>query len=112
VQDGSVELHVPALCDIEVTAGLRRVLLHRELSRERADDALLDYLDLPLTRHGHRSILGRILDLRSSFTAYDASYVALAESLDAALLTADGPLSRAVCSQTDLEVLPAPEPQI
>jgi predicted nucleic acid-binding protein len=55
-----------------------------------------DYLDLPLTRHGHEQVLSRILDLRDNFSAYDATYAALAEGLGALLLTADAHLARAV----------------
>ncbi|HLB78377.1 MAG TPA: type II toxin-antitoxin system VapC family toxin, partial [Candidatus Dormibacteraeota bacterium] len=59
-------------------------------------DALEDYLDLPLIRHGHQALLGRMLKLRSNFSAYDAAYVALAEQLKGELLTADGGLARSV----------------
>jgi predicted nucleic acid-binding protein len=65
-----------------------------------------DHLDLPLTRHGHRSLLGRILDLATNFSVYDATYVALAEQLDAGLLTADVALARATRTHTRLAVLP------
>lgn len=89
------DLHVPALCDVEVTAALRRALLGRRLTERRARQALDDYRDLPLTRHGHETLLYRVLALRDNLSSYDATYVALAERLGAALLTADGPLLRA-----------------
>jgi predicted nucleic acid-binding protein len=101
-----VALHAPELCDIEVTSGLRRALLRGEVSAARAAEALEDYLDLPLTRHGHPPLLPRVLELRANFTAYDACYVALAELLSADLLTADAPLRRAVLSHTQITVLP------
>ena len=91
----NVHLHVPALCDIELAAALRRGLLSRRLSKERAGEVLEDYGDLPLTRHGHRTLLPHVLTLRHNFSAYDATYVALAQVLDAALLTADAGLARA-----------------
>jgi predicted nucleic acid-binding protein len=97
---------VPALCDVEVTAGLRRALLHDLLSVERANQAIAHYRDLPLTRHGHQGLLPRMLDLRSNFGAYDACYVALAELMGAELLTADERLSRAVRTHTGVGVLP------
>ena len=100
-----VDLRVPALCDVEVAAGLRRALLSALVSAERAAQALDHYLLLPLTRHGHRALLPRVLDLRSNFSAYDASYVALAEVLSADLLTADERLSRAVRTHTAVVVL-------
>jgi predicted nucleic acid-binding protein len=61
-------------------------------------EAVDDYLDLPLARHGHQRLLARALQLRSNFSAYDAMYVALAEQLKADLLTADDGLARAVRS--------------
>lgn len=91
-----VDLHVPALCDVEVASGLRRAMLAGLVSERRAAEALEDYLDLPLTRHSHRSLLGRVLELRENFSAYDATYVALAERLKAEILTADARLGRAV----------------
>lgn len=90
-----VDLHVPALCDVEVAAALRRALLARSLTERRAREALADYQALPLTRHGHEGLLGRALALRHNFSAYDAMYVALAEGLRAELVTADAALGRA-----------------
>jgi predicted nucleic acid-binding protein len=104
VEDGSVDLHVPALCDVEVTAALRRAVLQRRLPPARADDALGDYLDLPLRRHGHAALLPRILALRDTFSAYDACYAALAERLGADLLTGDGALARAAATHLALRV--------
>ena len=74
------------------------------MDRERTVEALEDYLDLPLTRHRHRSFLGRVLELRDNFTAYDAVYVALAERLGAELLTTDGRLARAVLRHSTVSV--------
>ena len=106
VRAADTDIHVPSLCDVEVTAGLRRALLVRVLSEQRAALALEDYLDLPITRHGHQSLLGRILDLRMNFSVHDATYVALAEQLGAILLTADQGLSRAVRSHSRVAMLP------
>jgi predicted nucleic acid-binding protein len=98
------DCHTPALCDVEVAAALRRGLLTRHLTATRAADALGDYLDFPLVRHGHQALLGRILQLRSNFSAYDAAYVALAEQLKGELLTADDALAKAVRSQLALRL--------
>jgi len=100
-----VDLHVPALCDVEVAAGLRRALLRSLLSEQRALAGLQDYVDLPLTRHGHQSLLERILELRANFSAYDATYVALAEHLSAELLTGDEKLTHAVRAHTKITAL-------
>ena len=103
----AAELHVPALCDVEVAAIFRRALNSGELTADRAADGLIDLVDLPLARHGHAALLGRILQLRANFSAYDATYVALAEQLGAALLTADTPLARAVAAHLTVEVIDA-----
>jgi len=57
---------------------------------------LLDILtQFPLTRYPHLQLLDRIWQLRSHVSAQDASYIALAEALDAPLVTTDLRLSRA-----------------
>ena len=105
--DREHDLHVPALCDIEVMAVLRRGLLSGRLDGERAARLIDDLRDLPLTRHGHLSLLERILVRRRNFSVYDAAYVALAERLDAHLLTDDHRLGRAVVEHTDVRMLEA-----
>lgn len=95
VEDPETDLHVPALCDVEVASALRRALLSGVMEVARAEAALEDYLDLPLAKHGHDALLAPILRLREHFSAYDATYVALAQRLGASLLTADRRLSRA-----------------
>lgn len=105
VRAPDADLHVPALCDVEVTAGLRRSLLQGALAEERLAQSVEDYLDLPLTRHGHQHLLSRMLNLRDNFSAYDALYVALAEQLGADLLTADEGLARAARMHTGVATL-------
>ncbi len=105
LEAADTELHTPALCDVEFAAGLRRALLLGTLSGSRAGDAIQDYLDLSLTRHGHQALLARMLELRPNFSAYDATYVALAEQLGAKLLTMDTRLAKAARRQAGLQVL-------
>ena len=107
VTDRRTDLHVPALCDVEVAAVLRRLSLSGSLDDARREEARTDYQDLPLTRHGHLGLLPRILELRENFSAYDATYVALAERLEAELLTADRRLARAAGTHTNLRLLPS-----
>lgn len=95
---------MPALCDVEVTAGLRRAVLRGLITEDRATLALAHYLLMPLTRHGHQAMLPRILELRANFSAYDACYVALAEALGADLLTADERLAGAVRTHSVIAV--------
>ncbi|MEX2554456.1 MAG: hypothetical protein WEB06_02365 [Actinomycetota bacterium] len=76
------------------------------MSEHRMRQALEDYLDLPITRHGHQSLLARILGLRLKFSVYDATYLALAEALAAPLLTADNRLVRGARSHTRISTVP------
>jgi predicted nucleic acid-binding protein len=82
-------LHAPHLLDLEVAQVLRRYSLAGELAATRGQQALEDLAALPITRYPHDLFLLRIWALRHNLTAYDAAYVALAESLGATLLTRD-----------------------
>ena len=89
-----------------MVSGLRRAALQGALSIQRAVETLEDYLDLPLIRHGHQSLMARVLELRANFSAYDATYVALAEQMSAEFLTADERLGRAVKAHTSIATFP------
>jgi len=91
--------------DVEAAAALRRLSLAGPLDDVRREEALVDYRELPITRHGHLALLPCILELRQNVSTYDATYVALAERLDAELLTADRRLARAVGTHTGLAVI-------
>jgi len=67
--------------------------------------ALEDLAALPLRRVPHLPLLGRVWELRDNLTAYDAAYVALAEALDALLLTADGAMGKVSGVRCEVEVL-------
>src|SRR5215471_9755566 len=83
------DLHAPHLVDVEVVSALRRLVRMGELPADRAEDAIEDLRLLLLARHGHEDLLPRAWELRENITAYDAVYVALAEALDATLVTCD-----------------------
>lgn len=100
-----VDLHVPALCDVEMASILRRALLSKTMTEDRALLAAAQYLALPLARHGHTALLVRMLAMRENFSAYDAAYVALAERLHGELLTADDRMARAVRSHAAVPVV-------
>jgi predicted nucleic acid-binding protein len=97
------DIHVPHLVDIEVTHTLRRHVLTGVLSVTDASTALSDFQQYPVTRHPHYPLLNRIWQLRTNLTAYDATYVALAELLGTSLLTLDARIARAGIS-TAIEV--------
>lgn len=82
-------LHAPHLLDLEVAQVLRRLVREGSVSARRADEAIEDLLDLRITRYPHSVLLPRIWQLRHNLSAYDASYVVLAEQLGAVLLTRD-----------------------
>jgi predicted nucleic acid-binding protein len=89
------QLHVPHLIDSEVASALRRASAARRLDAGAAWTALDAWRRLGMTRYPAHSVLDRIWALRDNLSAYDATYVALAELLDCPLLTADGRLARA-----------------
>ena len=89
------EFHSPHLADVEVTQGLRRLVRAGEVSPHRAADAITDLADLDLHRHAHVDLLARAWKMRENLSAYDAMYVALAEALDAPVITCDRPLATA-----------------
>jgi predicted nucleic acid-binding protein len=88
-------LHAPHLLDVEVVQVLRRYEALRQIAPERSREALSDLSDLALHRYPHDVLLPRVWQLRHNLTAYDAVYVALAEALDARLLTRDQRLAAA-----------------
>lgn len=98
------DLWVPAVCDVEVTAAIRRTVLAGRLSMRRAVALIEDYLELPIERRGHERLLPRMLELAENFTSYDAAYVALAERLDNRLITSDTRLARAIAAHTHVTV--------
>ena len=99
------EFHSPHLVDVEVTQGLRRLVRAGEVSRDRAAEAIADLADLDLHRHSHLDLLTRAWKLRENVTAYDAMYVALAEALDALIVTCDAPLARAPGHRARIEAI-------
>src|SRR5258708_3214044 len=88
------ELHAPELIDAEVAPPLRRYWLAGTLSWERGAYALATLRDMPILRYSHEGLIDRVWSLRENVTAYDGCYVALAEYLDAPLVTRDARSNR------------------
>jgi predicted nucleic acid-binding protein len=100
----SESLHAPHLLDLEVTQTLRRLVREDTISVHRADEAIRDLLDLRIARYPHFVLLPRIWQYRHNLSAYDAAYVALAEELEASLITRDGGLAAASGHTARVEV--------
>jgi len=98
-------LVAPELLDLEVASVLRRQRAAQALEERRARLALDDLQAMPLRRAPHRPLLDRCWELRGNLTVYDAAYVALAELLQAGLLTADRRLARSPGPRCAIEVL-------
>ncbi|HUI15884.1 MAG TPA: type II toxin-antitoxin system VapC family toxin [Xanthobacteraceae bacterium] len=95
-------MHAPHLLDVEVAQVLRRYAAMGEIDDQRGAEALADLADFPIRRYPHDFLLTRVWTLRNNFTAYDAVYVALAEALNARLLTRDQRLAAAVRRHVDI----------
>ena len=98
-------LHAPHLLDVEVAQVVRRYWRAGDVTASRGDEALRDLADLPIQRYPHEPLLGRIWQLRSNVTAYDAAYIALAEGLGAGILTLDKGLARIPGVRVPVDVL-------
>ena len=98
-------LHAPHLLDIEVAQVIRRYAAKGEIDSGRGRAALADLADFPFRRYPHDFLLPRVWDLRNNLTAYDAVYVALAEALDAPLLTRDQRLANAAGHHARVELV-------
>lgn len=88
-------IHAPHLLDVEVLSVPRGPERGSVLEPERAQQALDDYWSFTVIRHDLEPLVGRIWQLRHHVTSYDAAYVALAEALDAPLVTCDRKLATA-----------------
>lgn len=106
-QLGDEELAVPHLIDSEVLNVLRSLVRRNALSDERGAFAVAAFLRLSLTRFPVDALRPRIWELRHNYSAYDATYIALTEFLDAdALVTTDARLARAPGAACRIELLP------
>jgi len=86
---------VPHLADSEVTHALRAQVHRGHIGADDARTALARWMQLGLRRFGVVGLLARVWELRDNLTAYDATYIALAEALSCDLVTADARLAQA-----------------
>ena len=90
---GESDLHAPHLIDVEFLHVLRRLVILGELTAERANDTRVDFADLAMRRYPHHPLADRMWQLRHNLTAYDATFIALSEALEAPLVTTDAKLA-------------------
>lgn len=102
---GDEELAAPHLIDSEVTHVLRGLALRGHLTPADAALAMGGFMQLMLTRYPADGLRPRMWALRHNLTAYDATYVALAEHLGTALLTTDARLAHATGPDCRIDVL-------
>jgi predicted nucleic acid-binding protein len=98
-------VHAPHLIDLEVAQVLRRQVLAGQMSAAHGAAALVSWRGFPVERHGHELLIARVWALRETMTAYDAAYVALAETLGAVVVTMDRKLAAARGHGAQVEVM-------
>ncbi len=98
-------LHAPHLLDVEVLHVVRRLRSGGTLGERRATQVLTDLSELAVVRYSHQDLVGRAWAMRTTVSAHDAMYVALAEALDAPVLTCDGRLARAHGHRAEVELV-------
>ena len=103
--DSGDSLAAPHLIDVETAQVLRRYAHAGEIDGRRGREAMADLADMPIRRYPHEVLLPRVWDLRHNVTAYDAVYVALAEALDAPLVTRDRRLAGSAGHGVEIELL-------
>jgi predicted nucleic acid-binding protein len=89
------DLAAPELLHFEVSSALRRLFQRDRLSSRLAERALHDLELLRISMIPYTDIGQRMWELRDNLSAYDASYVAVAELLEVELLTFDARIRRA-----------------
>ena len=97
-------LHTAHLLDVEFAQVLRRLVHQGTLTARRAEEAIEDLAALRITRYAPGMLLQRIWRLRQNLTAYDAAYVALAERLQAPLITRDQRIAAAPGHSAAVEI--------
>ena len=88
-------IHAPHLLTVEVASVVRRIVASGDVTPADGLRALHELLALGVEFYPHDLLLERIFALRANLTAYDAAYVALAEGLNAVLVTTDAKLAGA-----------------
>ncbi|MGI5144544.1 MULTISPECIES: type II toxin-antitoxin system VapC family toxin [unclassified Streptomyces] len=100
----AVTVYAPTLIDYEVQSALLGMQRGGKLTEKQVTKAMTDFTALPLGKHDTLPLWERVRTLHANLSAYDAQYVALAESLGAPLITCDGRIKRSGAAKCDVEV--------
>jgi len=101
------DVSAPDLVDVETVSVLRKRWLTGTITAERFADAVNDLQDLGFDRYPTIGFMHRAWELRANVTAYDAAYVALAQTLGCELLTGDERLTKSTGPRCAIRVLKA-----
>ncbi len=101
----TADLRSPDVINAETLSALGSMLRRRQIDVTRYSHAVRGLRDASIRRVPTQRLINRIAELRDNVTAYDAAYVALAESLGCPLITADRRLANALGPTCDFEVI-------
>lgn len=105
IRAADAALHAPELIELEVLHAIRGLERGGRLSGEAAGKVVRRLEAIRVTRYPHRLLLRRVWELRHNLSSYDAAYVALAELLEAPLVTFDRRLLGAPGVRTEVELI-------
>lgn len=98
-------LHSPHLLDVEYLHAVRTLVFRKKIDVPRAHAAVDDFGRLEIVRYPHGPLRSRMWELRDNLSAYDASYVALAEAFAMPLLTSDARIAATPGVRAEIRVL-------
>jgi predicted nucleic acid-binding protein len=99
-------IHTPHLADIEIISALRGLVKSGKVPVHAASRCLAAWSRITVIKYPVTGLTDRIWELRSNLTAYDATYVALAEALQGELVTADARIAGAPALRCSVIVVP------